>query len=842
MNRDKLKIVVTIACLVGMLTFLFFKSKNNDVEKHHNILYNIQQLSYQDSQFNESILKLKTINFDTYEVLAEHPEAIEKYTALLKSSDSGIYNALGEDIDTAIHKMESMFANKVSLMEEFKALNSALKQSLVDLPIAIDASKRVTSSFAKHIYYDRLLKEVLLIHSDPFGHDNKWALNVIDQMGRSAIAEQRELSVQAKQVIDGTVGIVQKIQEIFELPTKQSVGEIYEIYSRYYAKDMQTAAVYRLLMYAMALFLLAYVAKLFMTLRNTMRHLETSLEEIDFQKKALDEHAIVASINPNGQISYINDRFVEISQYDRCDIDNHFGNLIDFNYHPLSILDEITSTLKSGETWQGELRNRKKDGGFYWADATIVPFIDKNGAPIRHIALLTDTTARKQNEERIFNLAHYDNLTGLPNRVFFTQQLEHHLANNANTNTKTALLFVDLDNFKLINDTLGHVIGDTLLKKVANHLVSSVGDNVLVSRLGGDEFIIALFDVEATDTIVDITDSVLSITNYPIKLEKHETVVSASVGISVYPDDANDIDSLIKNSDMAMYEAKSSGKNQYQFFTEALRIKSIKRHTLENDLRRAIKLDQFEIYYQPQVESATGKICSVEALIRWNHPDKGLISPVDFIPVLEETGLIVTVGDWVLKQACTQLVAWKELGFKLRMAVNISAHQIGDNHLQETVEQILRFRAIEAHELELELTETSLLKNSEYSITLLNALSDIGVGLSLDDFGTGYSSLSYLKKLPINKLKIDRSFVWELPNDKHDMEIVTTIIAMAKSLGLQIVAEGVETAEQYAILQEQECDYLQGYYIGKPMPAGDMLAMLHDNRSSTSGNILSYKG
>ncbi len=834
MNRDKFKIVVTIACLLGILTFLFFKARNNDIEKHHKIIHNIQQLFYQDSQFNESILKLQTVNFAAYEMLAKHRRAIEEYTAWLKTTESGIYQTFGEDIDTAIDEAEQVFAVKIDLIEEFKSLNSDLKKSVAELPVAVEAEKRGASSFAEHIYLDRLLKEVLLFHSNPMENNNRWVLKAIEQMYQSPDDSQLELAGHASTVIKNTEGIIQKIQNIFDLPTKQSVGEIYNIYSRYYAEKSKSTAFYRFAMYAMALFLLAYVAKLFLTLRNTMRHLETSLEEIEFQKKALDEHAIVASINPDGHITYVNDRFIEVSQYSRKDTDSHFKKLIDFNHHSPFILKEIVTALKKGETWRGELRNSKKDGSFFWADATIVPFIDKLGAPIRHIALLTDITAKKRDEQRIFNLAHYDSLTGLPNRLFFRQQVEQHLSEQASKDKKTVLLFVDLDNFKLVNDTMGHTVGDSLLRKVANHLTSSARENDLVSRLGGDEFVVALMDIESHNEIIKITNAILSITDYPVKLEQHETVVSTSIGISVYPDDANSMDCLIQHSDMAMYAAKSRGKNQYQFFTKELEIQSIKRHTLENDLRRAIQLEEFEIYYQPQVESVSGDIASVEALIRWNHPDKGLIPPCDFIPVLEETGLIVTVGDWVLKQACTQLAAWKQQGFRLRMAVNISAHQIADNHLLEIIEQILRFRPIEPHELELELTETSLLNNSEYSITLLNSLSELGVGLALDDFGTGYSSLSYLKKLPIDRLKIDRSFVWELPNDRRDMEIITTIIAMAKSLGLQIIAEGVETAEQYAILQDKQCEYLQGYHIGKPMPADEMLAKLHDNRDGTT--------
>jgi len=489
-----------------------------------------------------------------------------------------------------------------------------------------------------------------------------------------------------------------------------------------------------------------------------------------------------------------------------------------------------THYAQSGRFIVRKIKKDKKDGSHYWVDATVVPFMNKENNPVRYVALQTDITEKKLAEERIFHLAHYDDLTGLPNRAFFLDKINYKLQKVSESRKKMAVLFLDLDNFKLINDTMGHDSGDELLKIVARHLRSSVRESDIVSRLGGDEFTIALPNIESKEEIEVVAEKILSITNDTVLLGHKEITISSSIGVSVFPDDAKDVESLLKYADIAMYRAKSDGKNKVEFFTDELMSENLERHTLENELRQAIQNNEFELYYQPQVITESGEIRAVEALIRWNHPVKGLIPPFTFIPVLEDSGLITEVGKWVLTEACTQLVALKELGFNLRMSVNISANQLRDDHLLEYIPQILNFRSIEPKELELEITETSLLQNTDRTITLLNALSGIGVGLSLDDFGTGYSSLSYLKKLPIDTLKIDRSFVRDIPNDQHDTAIVTTIIAMARTLDLKVVAEGVETEEQLNFLQENGCDILQGYYFSKPVNAEDLKQALYENR------------
>jgi len=843
MRKGKFKPVVIIFCLISILTFLFVKTKANNINRHHDVINQLHNLSYQDSLLNESVLEFRANRFSNYDPITSQKQAIENILLWIKNTQSGLYNEFGNDLDNAIDSSEEQFDKKIVLVERFKSHNGILKNSLYYLPTAIAKNQNNERNGQYDNDLNQLLRDVLLFTSRPNDQNKLKAYFFIRKIKTAQDSELSLIALHAETILREQEALQDIVSSIFNLATNKGVEDIYHIYERYNAERVKSAARYRTVMYAMAILLVLYMLRQFLTLRRTKNYLEESLYELAFQKNALDEYTIVASISPEGKVLYVNDKYTEISQYAKDDLIGRTQRILESEYHPRSYFSEMWRTLKEGNSWRGEIRKHKKDGSHYWVDATIVPFLDKANKPIRYIALQTDITDKKRVEERVSYLAHYDDLTNLPKRAFFLEKIDNELQKISKPGKKLALMFLDLDNFKLINDTLGHDSGDELLKIVASHLRSSVRESDIVSRLGGDEFTIALLDIESKEEIEAIARKILSITNKSVLLARKEITISSSIGISVYPDDASDLDSLLKYSDIAMYRAKTEGKNKFVFFTEELMSENLDRHTLENELRHAVQRKEFELYYQPQIVKESGEICAVEALIRWNHPEKGLIPPHVFIPVLEDSGLIMDVGKWVLVEACTQLVTLKEQGFNLRMSVNISANQLRDDHLPELIKQIIDFRPIEPHELELEITETSLLQNIDRTITLLNALSKLGVGLSLDDFGTGYSSLSYLKKLPIGTLKIDRSFVKDIPNDQHDMAIATTIIAMARTLDLQVVAEGVETEEQLNFLQENGCDILQGYYFSKPVNACDLRQVLDSNRDfcTNKANIRAAK-
>lgn len=439
--------------------------------------------------------------------------------------------------------------------------------------------------------------------------------------------------------------------------------------------------------------------------------------------------------------------------------------------------------------------------------------------------LMQMMTERKQ--AHLYHLAHYDALTGLPNRLLFEDRLTQALVQARRSGQLVALLFLDLDRFKIINDTFGHAVGDLLLKAVANRLSESVRESDTVARMGGDEFTLIFSGLHEPQDAGQIAHLILEVMAKPFTLEGHEVPVSTSIGITLYPLDNNGVDKeksaievLLKNADTAMYKAKDQGKNNYQFFTAEMNVATLERLLLENDLRKGLENNEFILHYQPRIHCADGSVSGMEALVRWRHATLGLVPPAKFIPLAEETGLIVPIGIWVLRTACAQTKAWIDAGMKpLRVAINLSARQFKHANLIESIKTVLEETGLSPKYLEVELTESLAMEDVKQTIVTLNALNALGVSIAIDDFGTGYSSLSYLKRFPVDFLKIDRSFVRDIGTSSDSSVIAKTIIAMAHNLQLEVVGEGVETAEQLDFLRRHECEEVQGYLFSRPLPA-----------------------
>jgi diguanylate cyclase (GGDEF)-like protein len=432
----------------------------------------------------------------------------------------------------------------------------------------------------------------------------------------------------------------------------------------------------------------------------------------------------------------------------------------------------------------------------------------------------------EQANARLRHAATHDALTGLPNRVLLADRLRQAIARSSRHQMRFAVLVVDLDRFKAINDSLGHIAGDELLQEVARRLSALLRKEDSLARLGGDEFVLLIHEVSTPQDAEEVARKVLSQVASPVQLAGLDVHVSPSIGICLCPDDGVDSETLLQHADAAMYHAKKKGRNTYQFFAPAMNAFARERLELESGLRTALAQREFELHYQPKVDVATGRIESAEALIRWRHPKRGLIPPGGFIPLAEETGFIVQLGEWVLYEACRQARAWQSEGLHLRMAVNLSARQFRQDGLIETVRGALAAARLEPRYLELELTESAVMQDAESSVQILRKLSDLGLRISVDDFGTGYSSLSYLRRLPLDKLKIDRSFIREIVTSRDDAEIVRAIVTLAHSLHLKVIAEGVETAEQLAFLRSLGCDQYQGYHCSPPLPAAQFIALL----------------
>jgi len=539
----------------------------------------------------------------------------------------------------------------------------------------------------------------------------------------------------------------------------------------------------------------------------------------------------IAVLDANFRVTTVNPAFTTVTGFDLADVLGRRPFFLTSTATDGELVDEIWTAIRQNGRWESEHWSARKDGQEYAVWLSISATTDELGTISQYAVVFSDITQRKRDEERIRYQATYDALTGLPNRSLFMDRLGMALHQAQRNNLRVGLMFIDLDGFKLINDTLGHDVGDELLKEVAQRLLVCVRQGDTVTRFGGDEFTIIMPDLGEMRNVLAIAHRIIDSLKLPFMLQGTEAYISASIGITSFPDDAKTVQALLKNADAAMYRAKETGKANFQFYTHGLDEESSARLTIKNGLSKALERREFELLYQPKCDVATGRLTGAEALLRWRSAELGMMLPATFIPVLEETGLIDSVGDWVLETACAQHKAWRDAGHgHMRVAVNLSVRQLRQGTLVKTVETLLGRYSIDPSGLELEITESMILKDTENAVAVLKELFAMGVHLTMDDFGTGYSSLSYLKRFPQNTIKIDRSFVNDIAVDPDDLEIIRTIINMGHSLRRRVVAEGVETEAQRQLLHHLRCDEMQGFLLSPPVPASAIDEMLASTR------------
>lgn len=524
-----------------------------------------------------------------------------------------------------------------------------------------------------------------------------------------------------------------------------------------------------------------------------------------------------------GLIVHVNRAFMEITGYRRDDVMGQQPSLFKSGRHSSLFYQQMFQALERTGEWSGEIWNRRKSGEIYPQWQTIRVIHDDHGHISHYVAVFSDISAIKNSEHELAHLAHHDPLTDLPNRLLFTDRTEQALASAQIHKRGCALLLLDLDHFKIINDSLGHNVGDQLLKLVAERLQSLFGPGVTLARLGGDEFAVLAESCPQVVQAAALAQRMLDVMKQPFIFDGHQLFVSASIGISLFPNDALSAEQLLRNADSALFKAKGVGRESYALYTEELTAHAQNRVEVASELRRALEQQELRVYYQPVHDLTGSRLVGLEALVRWQHPERGLVPPIEFIPIAERTGLIAEIDAWVMDQACRQMCQWLADGVRLSfVAVNVSSRLFARRELYEQVAQVLHDTGLDPAFLELEVTESAVMDDPEAALEQLHRLRELGLRLAIDDFGTGYSSLLRLKRLPVQKLKIDQGFVAGLPWDEDDMAIVRVVIALAKSMGMQVQAEGIEQVEQARFLLEQGCDLGQGYWFGRPIPAHEL--------------------
>ncbi|MCL1861175.1 MAG: EAL domain-containing protein [Proteobacteria bacterium] len=834
-----------VAVIAVMLFWVFVNADTSSILKLQTYSRKLRDLRQVDARVDADVLAIRFELHKNYDTLSQ---GINHFDALLEQLYAPPHFLSDSDAEKVRRRVEE-FGQLVKQKEErigiFLQENAILRNSTRYFPTAVKNFIGPTTAPRLHADLDTLSSSVMtyLVSND------ESLLPVISGHIESIRRENINLPPQSVRMLDNIldhVYIIIKSKRAVDLilhetaliPTNNGIEKIIEAFNDGRENAVNRSHVYRVLLFISALLLAFYLTLLFirlnrvtLALQNANRDLEQRIDELYRVQSNLRLYSTLFNsaaegmviTDANTRILIANPAFTAITGYSAEEIQSRSPSMLSSGRHTRTFYNDMWKTLERCGKWQGEIWNRRKSGERYPEWLSIAVVYDEKGNAAHYIGVFSDITERKKNEAHIQHLSLFDPLTNLPNRLLMREKLNEAISQSQRVdNRHTAVLFANLDRFRNINDTLGNELGDALLQQVAERSQSMLRTTDTVSRLGSDEFVFILPDIGQPQDAAGIARKLLACIGHPYLLGGHNITITASIGIALSESDGITAAELLRNADAAMSRAKEDGRNNFRFYSADMNVTTLGDLLLENQLRNAIEHNELELFYQPKVDSSTGILKGAEALLRWRHPEYGTIPPSRFIHLAEESGLIVPIGAWVLRTACRQIREWREAGLPVvPVAVNLSAQQFLQSDLLAQVSDSLEAAGIEPELLELELTESILMRNVDRTVDILSCLRRMGVSLSIDDFGTGYSSLSYLKQFEVNFLKIDRSFVAGIQGMDTGGSIAIAIIGLAHALGLKVVAEGVETDEQSCFLLEHGCDIFQGYLFSRPVPASD---------------------
>jgi diguanylate cyclase (GGDEF)-like protein/PAS domain S-box-containing protein len=841
--RWLLAIGASVVLFIVALTALYQRAEWVNPEQHFAYTQSLRDLREIDTRIESELLANRLELSRNYDALTRHTLDATSRGAQTLTTPTFLADSDREAVQSAARALQLSLADKADLVDRFKRHDAVLRNSLAYFPVAatemLDQSGRHFSAQSRDAinHYTRHVLTYARAPSANEGKEISITRKPLDTLPLD-IRQRRQLDnlLQHGDVIMAHLSdLDQLIEEIFTLNTGQQIEALNRQYVNGHVQALTIADRYRRLLYALVILLAIYLASTFARLDRTRRSLEVAHREVSSRYTAqlaaekqlklhatafLSAHDGITLTDASGNILDVNPAFSRITGYERSEVIGRNPRVLKSGRHDHEFYAGMWKSINESGNWRGEIWNRNKYGEIYPELLSISAVRDEGtGQLTNYVAVFADIARLKAQEKQLAQMAYFDALTELPNRTLLADRLVQGIAQSRRGETLMAICYLDLDGFKPINDTWGHEFGDKVLVEIANRLKEALRGGDTVARLGGDEFVLLLLGLFSQDECITAVERLLAEIAKPLGCLPEASAVSASIGITLFPLDDDDPDTLMRHADQAMYQAKQSGKNGYHIFDAEQDRSARTRYDRVSRIRQALENHELLLYYQPKVNMRQGKVVGAEALIRWNHPERGILPPIEFLPLIEDDELIMLIGDWVIETALIQLEAWRASGLVLQVSVNVAGHQLQAPEFVEKLKVALFIHPTVAHQLELEVLETAALEDVVKTSRVIDECRALGVQFSLDDFGTGYSSLTYLKRLPAETIKIDQSFVREILSDYNNLVIVQGVIGLANAFQRHIIAEGVETAEHGRLLMQLNCDVAQGYGIAKPMPS-----------------------